>query len=133
MASFVPVGVDRRVCWVSFVPKGTHQPACRASIVPDSARKGPLGKCCQAKVVGLIAARYCRIGPGGGAPQSQPRPRPLALAGEGEVHEEQVKRDDDGRDEEAGDAQGTIVRVVAHDVAVGGQAHERDDREGDAE
>ena len=63
----------------------------------------------------------------------EPRPRPLALAGEGEVHEEQVQRDDDGRDEEAGDAQGAIVRVAAHDVALGGQAHERDDREGDAE
>ena len=62
-----------------------------------------------------------------------PRPRPLALAGEGEVHEEQVKRDDDGCDEEAGDAQGTIVRVAAHDLGRGGQAHERDDREGDAE
>ena len=64
---------------------------------------------------------------------AQPRPRLLTLAGEGEVHEEQVQRDDDGRDEEPGDAQGAIVGVVAHDVAVGGEAHERDDREGDAE
>ena len=118
-ASFVPVGVGRRVCWASFVLVG--------------ARKGPLGKCCQAKVVGLIAARYCRIGPGGGAPQSQPRPRPLSLAGEGEIHEEQVERNDDGCDKEAGDTQGTIVRVAAHDLGRGGQAHERDDREGDAE
>ena len=62
-----------------------------------------------------------------------PRPRPLALAGECEVHEEQVERDDDGRNEETGDAQGTIVRVAAHDLGRGGQAHERDDREGDAE
>ena len=106
------------MCWASFVPKGTHQPACRASFVPDSARKGPLGKCYEAKVVGLIAARYCRIGPGGG-----PRnPSPclvltcLSLAGEGEVYEEQVQCDDDGRDEEAGDTQGTIVRVAAHDL-----------------
>ena len=62
-----------------------------------------------------------------------PRPRPLPLAGEGEVHEEQVKRDDDGRNEETGDTQGTIVRVAAHDLGRGGEAHERDDREGDAE
>lgn len=46
----------------------------------------------------------------------EPRPTLLALAGEGEVHEEQVQRDDDGRDEETGDAQGAIVGVVAHDV-----------------
>ena len=64
----------RRVCRASFVPVRTDQHACRVSFVPDGARKGPLGKCCEAKVVGLIAARYCRIGPGGGAPQSQPLP-----------------------------------------------------------
>gem|GEM_PF-4267192 len=63
----------------------------------------------------------------------QPRPTPLPLAGEGEVHQEQVECDDDGRDEETRRAQGTIVRVIAHDLGRGGQAHERDDREGDTE
>ena len=58
---------------------------------------------------------------------------PLPLAGEGEVHEEQVEGDDDGRDEETCDTQGAIVDVVAHDLTVCGQAHEWDDREGDAE
>lgn len=61
------------------------------------------------------------------------RPRPLPLASEGEIHEEQVEGDDDGRDEETCDAQGAIVDVVAHDLTVCGQAHEWDDREGDAE
>ena len=105
---------------------------------------------CAGRVLSRLARETVHRGcPGCGPPRNQalpylaqwqrparptwPRPRPLALAGEGEVHEEQVQRDDDGRDEETGDAQGTIVGVVAHDIAVGGQAHERDDREGDAE
>lgn len=58
---------------------------------------------------------------------------PLPLAGEGEVHQEQVEGDDDGCDEETCDTQGAIVDVVAHDLTVCGQAHEWDDREGDAE
>ena len=48
--------------------------------------------------------------------QLSPGLRPLPLAGEGEVHEEQVERDDDGRDEETGDAQGASVCVIAHDI-----------------
>lgn len=73
------------------------------------------------------------------APGSRGRSSPglvpacLPLAREGEVHEEQVQRHDDGRDEEAGDTQGTIVRVAAHDLGRSGEAHERDDREGNAE
>ena len=87
-----------------------------------------------AQVADLLAPSAAISGPvAAPARPTWPRPRPLALAGECEVHEEQVERDDDGRDEETGDAQGTIVGVVAHDIAVGGQAHERDDREGDAE
>lgn len=89
------------------------------------------------------SARCCRRGDRSQSPdgtpfpatrrQPQPRPRPLPLAGEGEVHQEQVEGDDDGRDEETCDTQGAIVDVVAHDLTVCGQAHEWDDREGDAE
>ena len=98
---------------------------------------------------GVSGFGYCLSRPGVGphalpeacayASGSQRDPSPglvstcLPLAGEGEVHEEQVQRDDDGRDEETRRAQGTIVRVIAHDLGRGGQAHERDDREGDTE
>ena len=123
--------------------RDNFRPACRKWL-----KKGDF--CGTGRVLYRLARETVHRGcPGCGPPRNQalpylaqwqrparptwPRPRPLALAGEGEVHEEQVQRDDDGRDEETGDAQGTIVGVVAHDIAVGGQAHERDDREGDAE
>ncbi len=65
-------------------------------------------------------ARLETWGPHPPAPHGQPSPglvsTCLPLAREGEVHEEQVQRHDDGRDEEAGDAQGACVCVIAHDI-----------------
>ena len=126
---------------------GVHMGECWGSFVPVVAlRRGLPGEFCTAPVCGAVRGRD----------MSAPRPAfdlhparaaghpaqwahspgcdsPLPLAGEGEVHEEQVEGDDDGRDEETCDTQGAIVDVVAHDLTVCGQAHEWDDREGDAE
>ena len=80
-----------------------------------------LGEFCRGISLQVSPARPARnLGPHPPDPQGESSPglvsTCLPLAREGEVHEEQVQRHDDGRDEEAGDAQGARVCVIAHDI-----------------